>query len=308
MCVDIALEPTHSGTGVRSLRVVTQTEHGQSNAGVCPMLRTAELMTELCDTNAIMKRMGSHLRPIPSASSQRKENSLHHNRQSHSPHQPPSSSRPSSSIVSSSDTLPREIRRRAGTARQRLLLGPAVLIRRQEDIAVILIKHHIRAPQERITQNRRGPADGRRAHEALARQGLPDELVVGDLDGQAAEGKIHAAGLLGGGAVHCQGAVVEDLGVEVLGEGSNDGLREVRHRGAGVEDDWEGRVGVGAAALAAGLRHADGVELEPIPPHARLALLDLGGKVGELEELAGELLGVDAPEDDGAAVADVLGA
>ncbi len=158
----------------------------------------------------------------------------------------------------------------------------------------------IGGPQHRVPEQHELLVGGDAEVAQLAEGGreLPDQLVVGDADGDADEGEVEGARDVVQGAVdgvHA-GGVDAVGGAEVGGDLVGDVLREERQRRAAIDEDGQSARGVVAPRPAAGRRERDAVQGDPVPRHAV-------GRAGRRDERqrpqrAAELARVDAAEDD----------
>ena len=180
-----------------------------------------------------------------------------------------------------------------------LLVLAAVDVLRQRDGILGLVKDDEGAAQEGVTEKGHpGAVGGAGAQDAGLVVGVPDELVEGDLDGDGAEGEVDAAALAplrAGDDVEPARRVV--LAPEITGYGRHERHGQIAERGPGVEHDGHIASGVRLAGAARGEGH--GCHLDPVAVDLPFAL---GAEDGVAHEIAGELFGVDAAEDDDAAV------
>lgn len=134
---------------------------------------------------------------------------------------------------------------------------------------------------------------------------VPDEVVVRDRNDRFAKLEVETALGVADGAGNFVQIVTRSRGLG-FGKGGHDLVENCAREGAdGVAAVEQDGLPVGLIEdvdkRAVGLRNGDAVEIDPVAGHAVGRLV--GGNDGTLLERAREFLGVEAAEDDGAALA-----
>ena len=129
--------------------------------------------------------------------------------------------------------------------------------------------------------------------------------MVRNLEGQGAEGEINAAALGLEAARDRDAAILTYCRAEIRSQLVDDGLRKIRKRGTGIENDGHAgvRVRLGSAAR---LANANRGHLDPVSPGASLVAFGLRWQVLELVERTRKLPSIEAAKNHHTAVAGVL--